>query len=104
MNNVDIILAKVNELFVNLGFNSIDVGGRCNFVMGNTHCIPQYIETLGFLIEYADSKEEAQKNWHEDGDSFPLNLGERAILEGIMAEIINNTAELQRRGSKLQVV
>ncbi|MCL2421129.1 MAG: hypothetical protein FWD03_04660 [Defluviitaleaceae bacterium] len=104
MSNIDMILTKINKLFIDLGFSVINIGGKRNFVMGNTYCIPQYVEALGFLIEYADSKEEAQKNWHEDGISFPLSLGEKAILEGIATEIIDNTADLQRRSPQLQVV
>ena len=47
-------------------------------------------ESLGFLIEYADSYEEAKNHGHEDGDSFPLEIGESAILRGLQSEIRQN--------------
>ena len=60
---------------------------EANYVRGDLYCIPQYIESLGFLIEYADSYEEAKNHGHEDGDAFPLEMGEKDILAGIEAEI-----------------
>lgn len=61
-----------------------------NYVRGNLYCIPQYVERLGLLIEYAHSYEEAQNHGHEDGDSFPLEIGEEAILVELEKEVRQN--------------
>ena len=74
-------------MFFDLDFAEAVVNGEVNYEKGGVHCIPQYVQSLGFLIEYADSYEEAEKHWHEDGDGFPLEMGEKAILAGLENEI-----------------
>ena len=51
------------------------------------YCKPLYVESLGFLIEYADSYEIAKNHGHEDGDTYPLFLGEKTILQSLAKEI-----------------
>lgn len=91
MTKVEYILEKITEILIGLGFVEKVVTNNYrsekNYVHGNLYCIPQYINKLGFLIEYAHSFDEAQKHWHEDGDSFPLEMGEVAILAGLEKEI-----------------
>lgn len=88
MNNVDQILNQIHDLLIRLNFKEFSINGNINYVFDSIYCIPQYVETLGFLVEYADSLEEAQKNFHGDGDSFPLGMGADAILAGIEEEIL----------------
>ncbi len=97
MNQVQQILGKIKAMLLKMGFVETPVTNpyrsEINFVRSNLYCIPQYVECLGFLIEYADSYEEAKKHGHEDGDSFPLEMGEAAILAGLEKEVrlnINN--------------
>ena len=91
MNKIEYILGKIRELLINLGFTEKtimnDYRNETNYVYNNLYCIPQYVEKLGFLIEYAYSFDEAKNHWHEDGDGFPLEMGEKAILLGIEKEI-----------------
>ena len=87
MNEIEKILQQIKEMFLNLKFHEIKINGKTNYVLGNLYCIPQYINSLGFLIEYADSLEAAKKNWHDDGGSFPLSMGTNAILEGLGEEL-----------------
>lgn len=96
MDKIEQLLTKIEDLLLNLGFKKIKINDDINYVYGNMYCIPNYIETLGFLIEYADSLEEAQKNWHEDGESFPLEMGEEAILAGLEKEIRHEVFEKQQ--------
>jgi len=70
VNQIDHILNKIKDLLLTLGFKRVEVNGEINYVYHNIYCIPHYIHKIGFLIEYADSFEEAQNNLHEDGDSF----------------------------------
>ena len=91
MNQVEQILEKIKLMLLKMGFEKTTVTNQyrteTNYVYGNLYCIPQYVESLVFLIEYADSLEEAQKHWHEDGDAFPLSMGEKAVLEGLEQEV-----------------
>ncbi|SBV99332.1 conserved hypothetical protein [uncultured Eubacteriales bacterium] len=94
MNEIQQILDKIKTMLLDMGFVEKIVTNpyisETNYVSGNLYCIPQYVERLGFLIEYADSYEEAKNHGHEDGDSFPLEIGERFILDGLRKEIRQN--------------
>lgn len=94
MDKVQQILEKIEKMLISKGFiKTIIVNpyrSEINYVFKNLYCIPQYVKSLGFLIEYANSYSEAQNHGHEDGDSFPLILGEESILIGLEREVQNN--------------
>jgi len=94
MDQVQQILSRIKIMLVSMGFEETTVvnpyRSASNFVREGLYCIPQYVERLGFLIEYANSYEDAQKHRYDDGDVFPLALGEEAILEGLRQEIMSN--------------
>ena len=90
----DTIINKIKQMLISKGFVEKVVTNafrsETNYVLGDLYCIPQYVKSLGFLIEYAHSHTEAKNHGHEDGDSFPLNIGEDEILNGIEKEIDEN--------------
>lgn len=94
MNQVQQILDKIKAMLLKIGFVETIVTNpyrsETNYVRGNLYCIPQYVESLGFLIEYADSYEEAKNHGHEDGDAFPISMGEDAILRSLEQEVLQN--------------
>ena len=94
MNQHDVIIEKIKLMLLGKGFVEKVVTNafrsEVNYVFGNMYCIPRYVNSLGFLIEYAYSHNEAKNHGHEDGDSFPLSIGEVAILAGIEKEIDEN--------------
>lgn len=91
MDQIGQVLMKIKEILLRLGFKETvitnEYRSEVNYVYKNLYCIPGYVEGLGFIIEYADSFEEAQKHFHDDGDVFPLALGEDAILTGVEQEV-----------------
>jgi len=100
---VDAILDNIVCMFNELGFIKKDIGNYTNYVLGNTFCIPVYVDKLGFIIEYAHSEEEAHNNMHGDGDSYPLIFGETAILAGIYADIVREVTELSENMNDLLI-
>ena len=52
-----------------------------------------HVDTLGFIIEYADSLHDAQHYLYEDGAKFPMHMGETAILDGIRIELLKIISE-----------
>jgi len=96
VSEVDRILSKIVEVFKTLGFSEDRINDRVNFVMSDTYCIPQYVNTIGFLVEYADSRKEALNNMYDDSDAFPLDIGETKILEGILSDILVNVPEVNK--------
>jgi hypothetical protein len=91
---VEHILDKMKEMLKRHGFCEVVINGTCNYQKKELYCIPQYVSWLGFLIEYADSREEAEKNWYEDGDAISLRFGENYILQALESEIIH---ELEKK-------
>ena len=100
MNQSQQILEKIRQLLLTLGFTEVMVKNpyrnEINYVKGNLYCIPQYIESLGFLIEYADSYETAKNHGHEDGDAFPLSWGETSILNAIEKDLQQNIRDIDQ--------
>lgn len=43
-----------------------------------------------YVIEYADSYDEANKNLYEDGDLFPMTMDEDELICKMRNEIINS--------------
>ena len=93
MIQVEQVLHKIHKIFVDLGFKEVIIDHylankrEMNFVLGSLYCLPVHVGNIGFIVQYAHSLHEAQHYAYGDGDSFPLELGENAILEGIRAEV-----------------
>ena len=94
MDLVNQIKAKANGIFIDLGFEEVIVDHymagekETNYCLGNLYCCVDYVESLGFIVQYARSLYEAQCYAYGDGRRFPLRLGEAAILEGIKNELL----------------
>ena len=85
--NTEILLKKIDESFIRHGFIKEIVNGRTNYVRNGKYRKVTYVEGLqGFVIEYADSLHEAQKNLYEDGDVYPLSL--KSSLIGLLEKDI----------------
>ena len=97
MDQVERIMSQIKKMLFQLGFKETiiknEYRGDINYVYGDKYCDITYLKKLGFIIGYANSYEEAAKYWHCDGDSFPLDMGEEAILEGIEKEIRENLSK-----------
>ena len=87
MDRIDKILGRIRQMLMDLGFQKTALHGETTYQYKNLYCIPHFIQTLGYLIEYADSLEAAQKNQYEDGDVFPEEMDAEAILQGLEREV-----------------
>jgi len=100
------ILEKTKEMLLTMGFVEVaiegimknDTSSTINYMRGNLYCIPHYWDTMGFFIEYAYSLGDTIKNMYEDGDMFPLVLGEDAILNGLREEVDSAIKEDELNG------
>ena len=100
MSEKENISNKIDNLFIELGFKEVLFerkwldGTEKSYVMGDLYCRPDYFSSC-FVIEYAHDLFEAENNLYGDGDRFPLEMGEAAILEGIRNELMQtiNTSE-----------
>ena len=98
MNKEGELLQEIKRMLLRFGFKETVVTNQyrseTNYVYKNLYCIPGYVNGLGFIMEYASSFEEAQNHLHEDGDAFPLEMGEQAILSGLENEIRQALSDL----------
>ena len=99
-----VILNKIRNMLIELGFTEVPDGtlpatsthvkDEKIYRFGDYYCRPQYFSSIGFFIEYAETLEEAQKNWYDDGEGFALDLGEDVILEELRKELLYSIDEL----------
>ena len=102
MNQIEMIMDKIKSIFRELGFEEMyftrawTTEPELNFVFGELYCRPDYDTDigLGFLVEYAHDLFDAKNNLYGDGDNFPLELGEVAILEGIRNELLKAISDM----------
>ena len=101
MNGNSQMLKKIISMIKSLGFSEVYLERswtkelELNFIADETYFKPTYIGKSCFVIEYADSIDDAKKNLYEDGDSFPLEMGETAILEGIRNELMREISSTE---------
>ncbi len=88
--NIEIILDEIKNTLISLGFEYIEVNGIGNYKYKELYCVPAYIAELGFLIEYAESYDEAIKGRYEDGDSCLFSFSKTEIVKFLRDEIIGN--------------
>jgi hypothetical protein len=103
------IRANLEAVLYKNGFLQCEIHGKTNYNYGDKYCM---LSTIGsgekktfLLIEYADSLEEANKNFYDDGEKFlylPYEFGEEAILKQLVDEIfyefdIDNAQEKRKQ-------
>lgn len=85
------IKKEIERLFEDLGFERIFIKKDTVFKSEKVYCKLTFIETLrSYVIEYADSYEEAKNNLYEDGDLHATTLDFNDLLLGLRKEIIAN--------------
>lgn len=88
MNSIE---KKIEGLFRELQFEKKILNNTNVFVQDGKYCRVTFIKTLeSYVIEYADSYDEAEKNLFEDGDLFPLSLGEDELINRMRNEIADS--------------
>ena len=74
------LLTQIDSLFVSHGFAKEMINSEINYVLHGKYRKAAFVKGLdGIVIEYANYVEEAQRNVYEDGDVYPLSLGETLV-------------------------
>ena len=73
---ISIYRKLIENVFITNGFKQVFINGYANFKHEESYRKITYVQSLGFVIEYAQSYDDAMKNLYEDGDCYPLSLGE----------------------------
>jgi len=77
---IEEIHVKIEQLLSDLGFNRATINAKQLFQQGQSYYKITFIEQFdGFIIEYAENKQEAEKELFADGDIYPLALREKLL-------------------------
>ena len=78
---IENIKRKAEDLFIEMSFKQINLHNEAIYeYKGGYHKFTFVRGLNGFVMELADSLDEAKKNRFEDGDLYPISLGEKGIL------------------------
>ena len=87
MDNVQ-LKKKIESLFLETGFQRETLGETQCLVYHNCYCRVSYLSHYNaFVIESADSYQEAINHLFEDGDLYYIDIGEIELLNQIKKDI-----------------
>lgn len=82
---------KIMLLFKELNFKREIINNSVVYESEGKYLKLTFINKLkSYIIEYADSYDEANKNLFEDGDLYPITMDEDKLICKIRNEIINS--------------
>lgn len=91
MLNPQIIQAKIEQTFKNLGFEKVHLSRDVFWKYGENYCRIVYEDLLkGFIIESSKGADEAAKYMSEDSDLYFLGLSESELLAQLKSDIQQN--------------
>lgn len=86
---VEKIKSKAMDMFVELGCKIVRINEELVYEKKGVFYKFAFIKGFkSFVVEYAENIDEAQKNRYEDGDLFPLSLGEEKLIEALRGDLI----------------
>ena len=85
---MDILKERIENLFEELGFNKVTINGNILYAHSDAYYKITYIDGYkSFVIEYAESYDDALKNIFWDGDWYPLSLGEDSLILKLRSDL-----------------
>jgi len=86
-----IILSKMEKVFLNLGFKPILING-IQFMRYQDYCckITFLKDWSAFVIESADTVQDAEKGILEDGDLYYMDISENQLLSQLESDLIRD--------------
>ncbi|MDQ1236806.1 hypothetical protein QE450_004304 [Paenibacillus sp. SORGH_AS306] len=80
---------KVKSLIKDLGFQEIILKESNMYLWFNKYYKITFLEDFqSYVIECAESLEDAEKGLFEDGDLYPLSLGEDSLINILRLDLI----------------
>jgi len=88
---MELIENKIEALLKELNFEKETINNVLVFTRNGKYCKVTFIKKLeSYVIEYADSYDEAEKNLFEDGDLYPISLDEDELINKMRKELVNS--------------
>lgn len=80
---------KIDDLLLELGFEEILINKKIFYKKGYSFYRISFVKGFNaFAIEYAENIEQVKKNLLEDGDIYPLILGEKKLLKRLREDLL----------------
>ncbi|MGN7117511.1 MULTISPECIES: hypothetical protein [Lysinibacillus] len=81
---------KIEEIFQELSFEKVSVNGIPLFSQGGIYYKVTFVKGLkSYVIEFANSYNEAVNNVFEDGDLYPISMSEDELIDKLRDDLIN---------------
>lgn len=81
---------KIESLFVELGFEKVSINSTPLFLQGDIYYKVTFIKGLkSFVIEIANSYDEAINNVFEDGDLYSMSMNEDELIGKLRHDLVN---------------
>lgn len=79
---------KIEEIFLDLKFEKVVINGDNLMMNSGIYYKITFVKGLkSYIIEYANSYDEAANNVFEDGDIYPISLGEVGIINKLTDDL-----------------
>lgn len=87
---MNLLSLKIDNLFKELGYTRVIINGKELYCHGDSYYKFTYINDLkAYVIEYANNYDDAMNNVFEDGDIYPIDLGEFELIKKMRSDLIN---------------
>lgn len=80
---------KIDNALKELGYDIVEIEGKEFYHNKGSYYRFTYIEAFrAYVIEYANSYEEAKNNVFEDGDTYSIDLDENEFIEKLKTDLL----------------
>lgn len=80
---------RIETLLKELGFEKVILNGTQMYKRSDKYYKFSFIEKYqSYVIECASNFEEAERNVFEDGDLYPLSLGEDGLINSLRSDLL----------------
>ena len=81
---------KIEALFQQLSFDKVNVNGIPLFLKGGIYYKVTFVKGLNsYVIEFANSYDEAVNNVFEDGDLYPISMSKDELINKLRHDLTN---------------
>ncbi|MFE3573963.1 hypothetical protein [Lysinibacillus sp. NPDC059133] len=81
---------KIESLFEELGFKKVRVNSTTLFLHSGIYYKVTFIKGLkSYVIEFANSYDEANNNVFEDGDLYSMSMNEDELIKKLRHDLVN---------------
>lgn len=80
---------RIESLLRELDFETVIVNGIQMYTRSEEYYKITFIEQFqSYVIEYASNFEDAKKNIFEDGDLYPVSIGEDELINSLRSDLL----------------